>query len=211
MSAQIIPSLLAPDRSAFSDRLRVVSRRAAIAQIDVLDGSLVPYKDFFDPAAIDSMRPRIEFEAHFMTRDPAKKLAFWNYPWVKKIIFHIEAEKHPESVIAAIKRMGKLPGLAVSPNTPLERVLPYLDKLDTVLVMTVYPGRNGAKFLPRTVEKIRRLRKIAPGLNIEADGGINPKTAKLCAAAGANLLVAGSFLKNEDFKEKFQELKKAIN
>lgn len=210
MKVDIIPSLLTSSRSAFKRRLKIVSRHCLVAQLDVLNNTLVPFKDFCDPKIINRLRPAIALEIHLMVSDPLAHIPEWNYLWVSKIIFHFEATADPRREIMLIKSLGKKAGLAVNPATPVAVLSPYRAELDTCLIMTVNPGQNGSPFLPPTLKKISRLRKTSNRLNIEVDGGINPLTAKKCLKVGANLLVAGSYLENERFEERLLELRKAI-
>ena len=96
--------------------------------------------------------------------------------------------------LAVIRSRGKQAGLSLNPPTPVSQIFPFLDQVTEVLVMTVNPGFGGQAFIPETLEKIRELRRRAPQLNISVDGGINPETGRLCAAAGANAFVAGNAL-----------------
>ena len=101
--------------------------------------------------------------------------------------------------------------MVINPPTKVGVIAPYLDKLDEVLVMTVYPGAYGAEFLPETLDKVKELRKLKPDLNIEVDGGITEKTIQQALEAGANLFVSGSFImKSEQPEQSFEELKKLI-
>ena len=129
---------------------------------------------------------------------------------MKKIIFHVEAKEDNGRIISAIKAMKKQVGIALNPPTPVSQILEWLPAVDTVLVMTVEPGRNGAPFIPGSLKKIKALRSRDKKVNIEVDGGIDPKTARKCRSAGANLFVVGSYLRNQDFKERYLELKKVV-
>jgi ribulose-phosphate 3-epimerase len=141
----------------------------------------------------------VSLEVHLMVKDVRLAIEQWNYPWVKKIIFHFESGMSTQTGCRQIRSLGKLPGIAIAPQTPVESVLSSLSDVDTILVMTVEPGRNGAEFLPQMLDKVRMLRAVSPRLNIEVDGGVNLDTLKSCAAAGANLFVVGIYLKNEEF------------
>lgn len=211
MKVEIIPSILVPDKRRFLQRWNIASRYVNKAQIDVLDGSLLPYKSFSDPVFINSLRPALSLEVHLMVADAEKEIFCWNYRWVEKIIFHPEAVKNPAAAIKQIKLLGKKVGLAINPGTPIASVSPFLKRIDTVLVMTVQPGRNAAPFIPSAVKKIKRLRFKNRRLNIGADGGIKPRTARLCAQAGANLLVVGSYLKSRTFKARLESLKQSLS
>ena len=118
-------------------------------------------------------------------------------------MFHVEAEtpENTRSAIDAVHDLGKKAGLSVKPNTPAETLMPYLDQLDIVLVMTVEPGFGGQEFISAMLAKISELRRAidacGTGCELEVDGGINPETARMCVEAGANVLVAGSDIFSE--------------
>lgn len=210
MKTAIIPSVLVHSEKELAERLRAVAICESVAQLDVLDNTLLPYESFSDPAALDRLRPEVEFEVHLMVKEVDSAILKWNFPWVKKLIFHLEAEVDAVRVCRQIRALGKLAGIAISPKTEAFKVLPLLDEVDTILVMTVEPGRNGAPFLPQTLEKVKMLRERALNLDIEVDGGVNPQTLKSCLAAGANLFVVGSFLENGRFRERYQELAQVL-
>ena len=142
-----------------------------------------------------------------MINNVAVELSKWNYSWVEKIIFHTEATPNPEVLIETIKSMGKKVGIAINPETPVLQIQPYIKKVNTVLVMTVHPGRNGAPFVPETLEKVKEIRNVNPKVNIEVDGGMNLENVKSAKDAGANLFVVGSYLTGDRFEEKLAELK----
>jgi ribulose-phosphate 3-epimerase len=210
MIARIIPSILTPNFSQFVARYRAVAS-AGLAQLDVLNGSFVPYRDFCDPKKINGLNPALSLEVHLMVRNLEREIPHWHYPWVKKIIFHLEATDDIEKCLQLIKRMKKLSGIALNPKTPVKAIFPFMAKIDTVLVMSVFPGRNSQKFLPAALFKVRALRKKSQRLNIEVDGGLNPQTVQKCARAGANLLVVGSYLDNARFKERMKSLKHILS
>jgi ribulose-phosphate 3-epimerase len=124
------------------------------------------------------------------------------------LIVHVEAEaKHDVAwTLQLIRTRGKKAGLSLNPPTPIEKVFPFLDQIDQLLVMTVNPGFGGQAFIPEMLAKIREVRRRAPKLDINVDGGINPTTGRQCVAAGANILVAGNSL----FRHKTLELPAAI-
>jgi ribulose-phosphate 3-epimerase len=209
MKAQIVPAILEPDQKKFDMRYQVVSKHSNFAQLDVLDGSFLPQTNFHDPDYINSISP-IDLELHFMTDFGEKDLDNWDYPWVKKIIFHIEGKGDTQSTIDKIQAMGKETGISLNPETSLSAIAPYVEKMDCVQVMTIHPGAMGTPFLPETLDKVREIKKLYPQLEIEVDGGMNPENARLAAEAGATKIVVGSYLKNEEFISRLEELKKAV-
>jgi ribulose-phosphate 3-epimerase len=122
---------------------------------------------------------------------------------------HIETLTSFEAVRDAVQKAGGKLGLALNPDTPLEKVLPYAGLVEEVLVMTVHPGFSGQRYIPGMEEKIRELRKLYPKLDIEVDGGIGPETIGRAYAAGANLLAAASAVfSSDDIKENIENLRK---
>ncbi|KAF0992520.1 hypothetical protein HZS_5208 [Henneguya salminicola] len=122
--------------------------------------------------------------------------------------FHLESSDEPECVINLIRDANMKVGLAIKPNTNVEDLLPFIDKIDVVLIMTVEPGFGGQKFIQNMTQKIEFLRSRFAYLDIEVDGGINPQTAELCAKAGANMIVAGTSIIQSDNRSKIiQEIK----
>lgn len=210
MDIQIIPSILEETKEKFDARYRAVSPHVQTVQLDVLDDTFLPNKNFYDPEHIDQFKPQIDFEVHFMIDNVIAVLNKWNYSWVKKIIFHVEANQNHTEILAKIKEMEKLSGVAINPETPFSKIGNLINLVDTVLVMTVQPGRNAAPFLPETIEKVREARAMSDDFNIEVDGGMSPKTIKMAFKAGANLFIAGSFIKNDSVVESIEELKRAI-
>ena len=134
--------------------------------------------------------------------------------WIKKnwkiadmILVHIESCKEPKKIIELVKNKGKKISFVLNPETSVEKIKPYLDKIDQVLIMTVNPGFYGSPFLPETLDKVKELRKLKPNLDIEVDGGIDSTTIKQAYEAGANLFVSGSYLqKSEDVRKSIKDL-----
>lgn len=203
----IIPSILVPTPAQCRARLALLARhRVPWVQLDVADDTFVPAATFHDPALIDSLKPQTAFEVHLMTAVTTESVERWQYPWVKKIIFHLEATTEPRRILQAIGRLGKLAGIALNPETPVEAARPFLGLTDTLLVMGVKPGWGGQPLLPETAPRLTLARQIHPHGNVEVDGGANLDTIALLAAAGANLLVVGSALKPRTFSRTYQQL-----
>ena len=143
---------------------------------------------------------RLPLDAHLMIAEPARYVAQFAEAGARMISVHVEAETHLHRTLMEIKRHGALAGVAINPATPLvllEEALPYADY---VVLMAVNPGFSGQAFIPTTIDKLRRLRRMIVerrvATRIEVDGGINPETAQLCVEAGAQVLVAGSSVFN---------------
>ena len=201
----VSPSILTCDFAHLSEEIAFVEKSGAdMVHIDVMDSVFVPNMSFGAPI-IQAMRPytSLPFDVHLMMQYPAKLLDDFIKAGADLINFHVEADVDIEDTLRRIREAGIKTALTVKPKTPAEAVFPYLDQLDMVLVMTVEPGFGGQKFMQDMMPKVTAIREEINrrGLNvsIEVDGGVNMETAPICAAAGADVAVAGSaFFNMED-------------
>lgn len=205
----IAPSLLAADFSKLREEIIEIEKCGAeYLHLDVMDGNFVPNISFGAPV-ISSIRKHtsIVFDVHLMVEEPDRIIKDMVDAGADIITVHAEACKHLNRTLQLIKSYGKKTGVALNPSTPIEMIKHDLDNIDMVLIMTVNPGFGGQKFIEDMTDKIRELRNINKEIDIEVDGGINEETSKKVKEAGANVLVAGSYVFNGNYKEKIESLK----
>lgn len=192
---KLAPSLLAADFSRLLDEARSVLPLASRLHWDVMDGHFVPNLTF-GPPVVNSLRRRLEtpFEIHLMIDHPAAYTPQFEVAPQDTIIFHVEASDPVDLALDAIRRGGARPGVSLRPGTALDRVLPLLDDVALVLVMSVEPGFGGQAFLPEAVERIAQLRRAIGRRPVEiaVDGGLHVGTVRAAVQAGADVIVAGS-------------------
>jgi ribulose-phosphate 3-epimerase len=196
--AQISASLLNADYARLGDEVRrAVDAGVDSIHLDVMDGHFVENLTI-GPAVVEAVRPlaSVPYHAHLMVSQPLRHARAFADAGSDLIVAHVEAEDDPADVIAAIHGYGRAAGLALNPETPADAVLPYLDTIDLLLVMTVHPGRGGQTFLSEVLPKLAQLRVEIEhrGLSVPigVDGGVNLDTVGPAHAAGAEVLVAGS-------------------
>ena len=194
----IAPSLLAADFSNLAQDIeRIRQAGANYLHLDVMDGVFVPNISF-GPPVIESIRKKTKlfFDVHLMIKHPQRYIDNFVKAGADSITIHYESTSRPRDAIMKIKDCDVKAGIAISPNTPYEAVLPYLDIVDMVLVMTVEPGFGGQAMIPETLEKVRAIKNYVDEheikVNIEVDGGITAENVHLALDAGANVIVAGS-------------------
>ena len=200
MKPQMIlaPSILSADFKNLGEEIKAAEKGGATyLHIDVMDGVFVPSISFGMPVmkSIRSVTSQV-FDAHLMIIDPIRYIKDFAACGADIITFHLEAAEDPQAVIDEIRKYNCKAGISIKPKTPFEDVIPYMDKVDMLLVMTVEPGFGGQKMIPETLEKVRKARKYVTekGLktDIQVDGGVKYDNIHLPLEAGANIFVVGS-------------------
>ncbi len=192
MENKISPSILASDYANLETELERINASDLI-HIDVMDGHFVPNITIGAPV-VKALKKvcDIPFDVHLMISNPLDYAEDFANAGADIICFHIESESDTEETINKILSLGKKAALAVKPKTEIDAVLPFIEKLSMILVMTVEPGFGGQSFMEEVMPKIEKIREINKDIDIEVDGGINEETVKIAARAGANVFVAGS-------------------
>jgi len=214
MKMHILPSLLAADFGRLGEEiLRAEASGAEALHLDIMDAHFVPNLSFGPDVVALAKKTAPDFyrNVHLMMSRPDLYLEKFAKAGAQTIQIHVEADCDLHVELKRIRGMGLRNALVFNPETPFERMIPYLGEVDEVLAMTVHPGYGGQSFIAECLPKIAALRKAAPNLDIMVDGGINAETAVLAAKAGANMFVAGSYLfKQANMKAAVEDMNRRL-
>ena len=198
--AKIAPSILSADFANLGDEVRRVEKAGADwVHVDVMDGVFVP-NITIGPGVVKSIKPhtRLPLDVHLMIVRPENFVEAFAKAGADLITIHLEASESIKETLLRIRELGKGAGISINPGTPFERVRPFMEHVDLLLVMTVNPGFGGQSFMPECLDKIRQARQYVDRhgfrTEIEVDGGINAKTGRSSVGAGASVLAAGNAL-----------------
>ncbi|MCL7746420.1 ribulose-phosphate 3-epimerase [Halalkalibacter alkaliphilus] len=201
---KIAPSILSANFANLAEDIKDVEQAGAdYIHVDVMDGHFVP-NITIGPLVVEAIRPitDLPLDVHLMIENPDAYIPQFAKAGADIISVHVEATPHLHRTIHLIKEQGVKAGIVLNPATPVELIEPILDEVDLVLLMTVNPGFGGQRFIDSVLTKIEKVSQMVQSrglqVEIEVDGGVNPKTARKCVEAGANVLVAGSAIYNQE-------------
>ena len=208
MKHLVVPAIIAESQKELDSMLEKLNGKVERVMLDVMDGKFVPNTSL----DFDFRLPEgFEYEVHMMAVDPLERLS----AMVGKVdiaILHVETLTDISATIDRVRRLGLQLTLALNPGTGVDVIEPYLNEVDGVLVMTVDPGKYGGKYIPETLEKVRRIRELDTELPIEVDGGMNVENSRAAREAGANVIASGSFImKSEDVAQAVEALSSCLS
>jgi ribulose-phosphate 3-epimerase len=214
---KIAPSILSADFSRLADEVKAVEKAGAdVIHVDVMDGHFVP-NITIGPLVVQGLKKltSLPLDVHLMIEHPERYLEDFVQAGGDWITIHAEVCPHLKRVIKKVRQLNVRPGIVLKPATPLKTLFPVLDDIDLVLIMSVNPGFGGQSFIPSTLKKIERLRKIVDqngySMEIEVDGGVKIENIREVSAAGGDIFVVGTgIFKTENYEETIRKLRQEI-
>lgn len=210
---QIAPSILASDFSRLGEEITsVIDAGADLIHVDVMDGHFAP-NITIGPPVVASIKKvcSVPMDVHLMITDPDDYVEDFANAGADIITFHVEASRHPLRLLERIRDLGCRAGIVLNPGTSQDEIEFIADAVDMVLVMTVNPGFGGQVFIPEMIEKIQLVRAMIGDRDLEVDGGIDEETAVEAVNAGANVLVAGSYIfRSDSYFEAIEKIRHAV-
>ncbi len=208
---RVIPAILANNTKSLKKLVRIAEKFTDYVQIDIMDGEFVLSRSisYWD---IHRLKLKFKWEAHLMVQHPEDYLQGFKRAGAQKIIFHFEAKTNLDKVINQIRKLDMQVGLAINPKTTIKDFTPWVDKVDSLLFLSVEPGFYGAKFVPSVLHKITAFRKAYPQMEIGIDGGVNEINIRKIARTGVDVICIGSAIFNKyDPAAAYRHLKELVN
>jgi ribulose-phosphate 3-epimerase len=214
---KIAPSILSADFSRLADEVRAVEKAGAdVIHVDVMDGHFVP-NITIGPLVVQGLKKltSLPLDVHLMIENPERYVDDFAQAGGNWVTFHAEVCPHLKRMIRKVRQLNVRPGIVLKPATPLKTLFPVLDEIDLVLIMSVNPGFGGQSFIPSTLKKIERLRKIVDqnrySLEIEVDGGVKVENIREVSMAGGDIFVVGTgIFKTDNYEETLRRLRQEI-
>lgn len=209
MKTEIIPAILVQDQKTFVERLRLVEGLATTVQIDCMDGHFVNNRTWYEAEPIETT---LGIELHLMVSDPLSTIKAWRrVPQLIRAIWHVEIPVDHAALIRECRELGIECGLAISPETSVENVAPYLNDVDAILVLGVNPGWSGQALIPATLEKIAAIKRINAEVDVGFDGGATIDNVKSIVEAGADRInLASALFQTPDPRETLRAILSTI-
>jgi len=211
---QIIPAILDKTPEEFKKHVEQLQNSHTFQEgwihIDFADNKFVP-NETIGVDVIEKYPTTLQKEAHLMVNNPLKWIEDLKKAGFKRVVFHFESEDNPGEVIKSIKESGMEAGIAINPDTKIDQLEPFKDKLDQILIMGIVPGFQGQPFIPETIQKIKALKSKNWPVVISIDGAVRDTNAKSLIEAGIDQLVSGSYLLIGDIDENIERIWEAIS
>ncbi|OGN12609.1 MAG: hypothetical protein A3C71_01365 [Candidatus Yanofskybacteria bacterium RIFCSPHIGHO2_02_FULL_43_15c] len=209
---EIIPSILVKTKEELLEKISAVEQLADRVHLDIADGIFVPNMTISGFSEIGNIETTLKFKVHLMVSKPENHIVRWLSTPTDSFTFHIEATNQALSVIEKVREVEKEVGLALNPQTPLTAIEPFINEIDFIHFMTVEPGFYGGQFLEEVLDKMSDFHYFYPDKMIVVDGGVTPEIAPKLVQAGANVLVVGSYIfENNNPGKALEELRKSLS
>lgn len=194
---EIYPAILAYDEAEFRRKVEHVRPLGRTVHVDVMDGRFVEATTWASVDKVMNIMEELPFHAHMMVANPEHAVPVWAVSGAECVYFHVESTHREDLIIRSVMGGSEL-GITLNPDTPVTSIIPWLDRFDSVMVMGVQPGRSGQDFNTVVLDKVREIRKLRPKMHIVVDGGVNPSNIVAIARSGADAVVCGSSVTDQE-------------